>query len=79
MLRIRAMSPSLALLSAAVLEQGESLNLGAVQDDASLRLPTFLCAQKKTQILQFLWVLDGVQFRNSSTCFFLSSPPYLSY
>lgn len=46
MLRIHAMSPSLALLSAAALEQGESLNLGAVQDDASLRLPAFLCAQK---------------------------------
>lgn len=42
-----------------------------MRQDASSRLPIFLCVQTETQALQFLWVLNGIQFRDSSTCFFL--------
>ena len=72
MLRVHAMTPSLAVLgNAAMLVKRRVTKPGrCVRQDASSRLHIFLCVQKKTQALQFLWVLDGIQFRDSTTCFF---------
>lgn len=74
LLRIRAMTSSLALLgNAAVLVKRRITEPArCVRQDASSRLPIFLCVEKGTQALQFLWVLDGIQFRDSSTCFFFA-------
>lgn len=70
--RIHAMTLSLAVLgNAAMLVKRRVTKPGkCVRQDAS-RLPFFLSVQKDTQALQFLWVLDEIQFTDSSTCFFL--------
>lgn len=71
MLRIHAMTPSLLSWLVAMLVKRRVTKRGrCVRQYASSRLPIFLCVQKKTQVLQFLWVLDGIQFRASSTSFF---------
>jgi len=74
LLRIHAMAPSPALLgNAAMLVKRRVAKPGrCVRQDPSSRLPVLLCVQKETQALQLCWVLDEIQFKNPSSCFFFT-------
>lgn len=71
MLRTQAMPPTLSVLGnipiliKSRVPKPRTCVLGTVPQSALLRLPIFLCVQKKKLALLF-----GIQFRDSGTCFF---------